>query len=426
MKRIFIIVSLLVTAVAWLVHALLGNVLAGWIAQKWGPQLLRMGDGKFSDVAVFLDHRFFEASLLLTAGIGLLLLVMALGAVLARRLPELWKWIPYAVSGFVALNLWIKIAMGTCLFWCLFWNGKNKTDNFTQFHIKLLLMDENNAPVKVVLGGSSQTRAQIDHRLLNQRFGAHLFSTELHFPGSFGFDFLFLDRMLAGHKADIIVCYLSELNFYSDGLSTGFPLFFSFDDLPTFLRLGGKLQWDSQSAGYGLLGSVLPCFQLRESLAQRLLGDDMARIRQHQRDASLSANLRERVLAAAATYRTHEQSSFEMASFEAFVARCHAERRTVVICCGQLNPILANELDPVLRPQMLSFFKSLANRFNNVLLLEESSLPRQTPDDYEDLTHVNPAAQIRFTEALGDVLEKLIRSKSVANKTRNDDFPLHQ
>jgi hypothetical protein len=416
MRRTFVFVSLALSAIAWLAYALLGHSLAGWIGRKWGSQMLRMGDGKFSDATAFMEHRFFDAALLFTTGIGLLLVAAALGALLGRRLPRLWKWIPHAVTGFAALNIWIKIAMGTCLFWCFFWNGKNKTDNFTQFHIKLELMDENPAPVKVVLGGSSQTRTQIDHRLLNHRLGPDLFSTELHFPGSYGFDFLFLDRKLAGHKADIIVCYLSEVNFFNDGLSVGFPLFFSFGDLPDFLRLGGNLQWDKKAEGYGLLSHVLPAFQLRESLAQRLLGDDVAKVRQRQRDTTLSTNMHERVIEAAATYHGKEQSAFEMAAFELFVARCQAEHRTVVVCCGQVNPLLARELDPALRPQMVSFLKSLAAHHDNVVLLEESALPKQTPEDYEDLTHVNPEAQVRFTEALGDVLEKLIRRKEVAAK----------
>jgi lysophospholipase L1-like esterase len=34
-------------------------------------------------------------------------------------------------------------------------------------------------------------------------------------------------------------------------------------------------------------------------------------------------------------------------------------------------------------------------------------LPAQTEADYEDLTHVNPAAQSRFSEAIARLLQKL-------------------
>jgi len=216
---------------------------------------------------------------------------------------------------------------------------------------------------------------------------------------------------LANHNADIIVCYLSEVNFFSDGLSVGFPLFFSFSDLPDFLRLGGRLEWNRQSVGYGLLGHALPTFQLRECVAQRFLGDGVARLHQRERDNALSMDFHDRAITAAGNYHAHTQSAFQMAAFEEFVARCRTRHRTVVLCCGQVNPVLASELNPALRPQMLSYLNSLAARYSNVVLLEESALPKQGPADYEDLTHVNNSAQIRFTESVGDALEKLVQAK---------------
>lgn len=162
-------------------------------------------------------------------------------------------------------------------------------------------------------------------------------------------------------------------------------MFFSFNDLPDFLRLGGKPGWSRQSVGYGLLGHVLPVFQLRECVAQRLLGDDVARLRQRERDISLSTDFHDRAITAAGTCHAHAQSAFQMAAFEEFVARCQTRHRTVVLCCGQLNPVLARELDPALRPKMRSYLQSLATRYCNVVLLEESALPKQTPEDYEDI-----------------------------------------
>jgi hypothetical protein len=411
MKRFFALGCLLLTLATWLAYALLARPLSVGLAHRWGPEIVRKGDGKFSDAAVFLQHRAYEGALLLTLTLGLAVVAVALATVLARRVPPLWKWVPCSVIGFVGVNVWIKLAAGTCLFWCLFWNGKGTTNNLTQFHIKLLLMDENPAPTKVALAGSSQVRAQIDPRLLNRQIGSNLFATELHFPGNHSFDYLFLDRKLHGHKADVIVCYLSEGIFFDGAVSDGFPLFFGFRDVPAFLRLGGKPQWAPKSVGLGLLGNVLPIFWLRDPVVQRLLGDQMAGLGQAEQLASLASDLHRRAIVSATGFRADEQSDFCFAAFDAFVARCRSERKTVILCCGQVNPILARQLDPALRPRMLAFLAQLAAKHDNVVLLQEKDLPTQTEVDYDDLSHVNLAAQIRFTEAMARVLQGLDQIK---------------
>ena len=109
MKRFFALGSLVLTVATWLGYALLARPLSVGIAHRWGPEIVRKGDGKFSDAAVFLQHRFYEGALLLTLTLGLVVVAVTLASVLARRIPPLWKWIPYSVIGFVGVNLWIKI-----------------------------------------------------------------------------------------------------------------------------------------------------------------------------------------------------------------------------------------------------------------------------------------------------------------------------
>ncbi len=58
---------------------------------------------------------------------------------------------------------------------------------------------------------------------------------------------------------------------------------------------------------------------------------------------------------------------------------------------------------------MLAFLRNQAAHDANIVLLDESDLPKQTEADYDDLTHVNEAAQIRFTEFIAGVMEKLLR-----------------
>ena len=53
---------------------------------------------------------------------------------------------------------------------------------------------------------------------------------------------------------------------------------------------------------------------------------------------------------------------------------------------------------------MVAYLRRLASQHANVQLLED--LPPQTPANYEDLTHVNREAQVRFTEFIQNVLER--------------------
>jgi hypothetical protein len=394
----------------WLAYALLAAPLAGQIARRWGPRLVQAGDGKFADASVFLQHRFWEAAWLLSVTLAVGLGAMAVGRVFARRLPALWRWVAYSAAGFIGLNLWVTLACRTCLFWCLFWNGKGTTANLTQFYVKLLVMDENPAPIKVALGGSSQVRTQIDHRLLNRQCGARFFSAELGFPGNRANDFLFLDRKLQGHKADIVVCYLSELSFFC-GLSDGLSFFMTFGDLPEFHRLGGQIGWSRTYIGHALLGNALPLFYLRDVAAQRALGNAMLDLSTPASHADPEADQNQQAKKFAAGFALGPKSDFQTRAFEAFVAKCAAQHRTVVLCCGQLNPVLARELNPELRPHMQGFLRHLAAKYDNVVLLEEKEFPAQTAADYEDFTHVGPAARERFTTALAHILQNLDQFK---------------
>jgi hypothetical protein len=58
---------------------------------------------------------------------------------------------------------------------------------------------------------------------------------------------------------------------------------------------------------------------------------------------------------------------------------------------------------------MLEFLRGLASKFSNVVLVQENQLPLQAEQDYEDLTHVGPTAQVRFTKAIASVLAEAPR-----------------
>jgi hypothetical protein len=392
--------------VGWGLFVVAGNNLSEFLAARVGDALLRFGRGKFTDASVFIQGRLQETLWLTTLSF---LWVVAHRFVNARLIrpnaSPTRRWTAHAVLGFVSLNVWIAFAMQTVLFWGVLGAGAGH-ENYAQFQFKRRLAAEINAPMRAVLVGSSQTRAQIDEQLLNEQLAPKLWTTELHYPGSKASDLVWIEPQLAVTKADLVICYLSEGYFFNGA---------SGETTPQFLSFGESFDAQTREAwkyippgeiGYGLLGNALPLFRCCTALSQRLLGATMMQIRQVQYDAALDADLESRATKTATLFRRDDSSNFQMRALEDFVARCEQHDRRVVLLVGGYNPILARQLDPTMRPEMIRFLEELQSRHANLLLVSEHELPRQTVADYDDLNHASLDMQRRFTEALAQLLQK--------------------
>lgn len=409
MRRFLAIGLVALPAVIWTAVWLLGHSTAGFVSSLLGERLVRMGDGKFGDPVVFIENRLTEAAILVTLLCVFPAIILSAVRFSGRFVGERWRWTIISLLGFVGVNVCLKVAMATCLFWLFFWNGKGSTNNLTQYYIKLLLLPEQKAPVKLVFAGSSQMLAQVDAAVFNRLSQPRAFATGLQFPGNRSFELCLLDDDLEDKQVDAVVCYLSELNFFGSGFGPGFSTFFGFDDLPQYSRLGGQLGWSRQDIGYGLLGSAMPVFRLRGPLSERVLGRDLADVAQNRRDEALEVDLAKRAVEAAKAYRDDDQAKFQIAAMREFVRTCRERGRKVVLCCGQLNPVLAAQLSADLRPKFLAILEELAREYNNVVLVRPEDLPVQRETDYDDLTHVNEAARARFTSALAETLRPLFK-----------------
>jgi hypothetical protein len=235
----------------------------------------------------------------------------------------------------------------------------------------------------------------------------------LHFPGNQIYDMLLNLEDLPPVKVDYVISYLSEGNFvvpHSDGMM----FFLNFRNLPEFYRLGGGLIHPDRSFAYGLLGNALPLFRLRDPLLGRILGPSMMNLSQQEWNQSLVPDLATRARTAAEAYHFGPNTVFQKKAFGIFAAKCRARHAVLIVCCGQLNPILGRMLDPSLRADMLAFLRGQAAQDTNIVLLEQAQMPVQTEKDYDDLTHVNTAAQVRFSEYIAGVLENLMHTNQPA------------
>jgi hypothetical protein len=388
---------------------------AAFLAARLGDRLLRMSDGKFTDPRRFVEMRLADLALL-AAGICLL----ALGHIIVvwcvnRRVPLRYHWVAAAVSAFVCLNISAVMASHTALFWCALFSGKRTSHNYTQYQIKSLLMNEIDAPAQAVLIGNSQTKAEIDQKLLNERLGTRLWTTELHFPGSRPYDVELSFSKLPYLHPKYVICYVTEGYFFSGTDSSGLIYFQNWQDLPEYYRLGGKLSIGPNFV-YGLLGDTIPIFRLREPLVARLLGFHLLNLPQEHYNEALNTNLEQRAAEAAQGYHAGADAEFEKRAFVALEQTCRARGSKLVLCVGQMNPILGRALIPSWRHDMVSFLRQLAKQDDNIILLDENDLPQQSEADYEDLTHVNLAAQARFSDYLAGVLNQLMTKQPLAAK----------
>ena len=157
----------------------------------------------------------------------------------------------------------------------------------------------------------------------------------------------------------------------------------------------------------GLVGDIFPLYRAWDSLIARVKGYETANAAQARYDASLEGDLAKRARSLTNVYHLGLGNQFTEASFISLARKCREQHCRLIVCCGQLNPALSRLLDPSLRAHMLAFFHEQARKDPNIVVLDDSQLPRQVESDYEDLTHVHEAARQRFSEFMAGRLENL-------------------
>src|SRR5262245_54040723 len=115
---------LLLIALFWLGYAAGGRWVAARLSVHWGAKIQAAAEGNVSDAKLFVQHRLFDGVLLVTVAAGLVLAQSVLVARLLKRYSGRdARWIFNALAGFIAVNVWLAVAIHTTLFWALFWQG---------------------------------------------------------------------------------------------------------------------------------------------------------------------------------------------------------------------------------------------------------------------------------------------------------------
>jgi hypothetical protein len=404
--------------VVWMFYLCVGAHLAQALTARLNGKIIHATQGKVADIAVpiFIQNRMKEALWLAT--LALLLVMMHWLFENWRRRKNIWKrsrWAIHGVVGFIFLNMWVGAAANTVLYWGFLGAGAGY-ESLMQFQLKRNLMNEYPGPQQAVLMGNSQTRSQIDEGQLNDLMGNRLWTTELHWPGSQGFDLLMVERQIREANPKIVICYLTGEYFYMGATGVSLPPFFSFREMPDLIRRGAFDQLPGNKFFYGILGDVMPVFRSRDILAQRFLGDVTVNLKQTTYDNSLKVDLEERAKEVVNSYKNDRATVFQKQAFEDFISRCEKAHRRVILFAGQSNPILESKLSPAFRADMTAFLEQIKSRHNNVILVSAAEMPVEVAADYQDLSHITPGPQKRFTAWLAGWLEKQLDSKSTPAK----------
>jgi hypothetical protein len=348
-----------------------------------------------------------DGALLVTSACLLVLAHRRLAAVANRKLQKPAPWVIQGWSIFICLNIFVAVASHTVLFWSLLYTGKGTSDNYTQWKIKRQLMKECEAPGQAVLLGASQSRTQIDTKVLNESLGAKLWTTELHFPASSPYDMMLCLERVPDVRLDYVIFYASEATFHAGTDNSRFTYFFGFRDLPQYISFGSNQPRADKYFISGLLGDIVPVYRIWDPLLARLKGFESVNRQQAVRDASLTVDLYQRARDVRASFSGGSECEFKKRAFVTLARMCRQRGARFVVCSGKVNPILQRELPTAIRSDMLAFLHGQARADTNIVLLEEEEMPVQAESDYEDLTHVTKAARARFSEYVANKLMKL-------------------
>ena len=399
-----------IIAILWAGYLAAGRFVCEWIVRIQGDTIMRLGKGRITDIAEFLHDVMFESVFLAT----IILLLACVTAIIwigcKKKISGSWLWLPMSLVVFVNINILIAFASETSLYWLVLYVGGPNLKQ-SGFHVeRMLLKKDRGAEAKAIVLGSSQGQSQVHIGELNKRFWPKIRFGNLSYAGAQAFDFLLIQDHYKDISADLIICYVSELNFYIPVSGKRYVPMLTLSGLKTLkehniLRFGV-----GEELYYAGIAIVLPLFRSRRAIEMFAFGEvsgwpkrqvvvaGKAPQNKMQRRETQARKL-------AIDYTLGPDSDFQKESFLEFLRTTQGKIKKVVIIGGQVNPILAAKISPEVLTDFQHFVKGLSNQFaNTVVLIDE--LPRHSPQDYDDLMHITPETRLYYTHCLADILEE--------------------
>jgi hypothetical protein len=209
----------------------------------------------------------------------------------------------------------------------------------------------------------------------------------------------------------LVICYLSELNFYAHTGDGRLLPFLSWQGISDLRRLDPNGVVLSDRMGLGIFGMLLPAFRQRRAIELALLGGEAGDAGAMQSaDGSKTAKSLEQIAATrGAEYLIGPESEFLKSAFRMFLERNRAAGITTILIRGQVNPVLEEHIPASVREEFPRFLHALKDdREPRVVVLDDC--PRHTAEAYgnHDLMHIRKSERERFTQALASRLAPIL------------------
>lgn len=395
--------GIILTGIVWGLYALgIGPLLEH--TKPVQQKLVSAAAGKITDGGFYLNLLVKELCILFTW----VIVLMAAYVIIAHPFTEKFRS-PLLRLGsrtlvlFLLVNLFAGLASQRIVYWMALWDSPPHI--YTQFNIKRLLYHAAGRPHTAVILGSSQAMAQISEETLNQDLGSSLYTTELHFPGSFAMDLPLIQNTLSDDPPSLYLVYLNENNFYGFN-GERFMYFLNPSGLWRLIQSRGLEILSDRQIAYAALSMTLPLFRQRDVLMRRLLGAKWALLEGTGHQENITAlSLDDR---ADLHLRSWDMAHWDLnqKGFSVFMEQAERQGSWVVILRGQSHPALVNRIPKKMTRRFDAYLASLLSHATNVMILQQAELLIQDAEDYVDLTHVNKNTQKRFSTALARALRK--------------------
>ena len=154
-------------------------------------------------------------------------------------------------------------------FWGGFWTPQSRQ---ATYELKRLLLNETREKTDVVVVGSSQAESEISTDVLEREFGPNFYAWILHIGGARGFDLLAMRPKYASPPPEMVICYLSEIEFYNSSDPVGrYQMFLDWNAIAEFLQLRGPIDDYYTGLVNGIFSSTIPLYHCRTVLRERIL-----------------------------------------------------------------------------------------------------------------------------------------------------------
>lgn len=397
-KRFYIIWAIIL--IVYIFCYLFTPDISKFLSDLFGEKILLAGEGYIKDSNIFILNRIKELLNLI-----IILCLFATGTFFLNFAFVRYeiKWFFISLYIIIAVQFFVLSLTGTGLFWLV-----TKGQNLSNFNLKLKLASEVEVP-RIFMVGSSQINAQINEQRLDELLDYKYSTSDLFCTGSQPFDLVLQQAIFQRTKPEMVICYLSEFDFHRKVQSFLFPGFMDFKGLIDYYILKKNESFKHQNhIVYSILGNILPLYKIRDLITIRIYGKKAFSIEEKNWNKELDSDLQKRAERFKTVFKDSEtNSAFNERAFEMFVLRSKLAGTKIVVCIGQMNPILSDIINPSYRKQTLEFLRKIASQNGHVFLFESNAFPIQTKENYHDLTHVNDKTQIRFTQRLALLLKKI-------------------